>query len=369
MQDLITDINYSAESSAQELENLINKAISNGAKSLFVLACDANGLNASDIDAFLQQLSVPVFGGIFPNILNGTEHYEKGFLVCSLAHKVGISIHQNISQSENIELEFSDEFDLQNTGGCIMLVDGLSKNIVSVINHVYDQIGPDIPVMGGGAGSLSFKQKPCIFTNQGLLEDSMQLVSLAQKVSLGVKHGWEVMAGPYLVTASEDNTIHSLNFKPAYEVYRKAVEEHSNYRFEKMDFFEIAKTFPFGMQKLDDEILVRDPIVVEEGALVCVGKVPENMMIYILKGVPEKLIEATSQIVHPDSSGRNAFVFNCISRKLFLNEQFDLELQGIHSALPKDSHLIGALTLGEIANAECGIIQFHNKTAVVGVVG
>jgi len=55
---------------------------------------------------------------------------------------------------------------------------------------------------------------------------------------------------------------------------------------------------------------------------------------------------------------------DCISRVLFLDDSFPLELQAVHE---RQLPLIGALTIGEIANSGKDYLDFYNKTAVVGM--
>jgi hypothetical protein len=57
-------------------------------------------------------------------------------------------------------------------------------------------------------------------------------------------------------------------------------------------------------------------------------------------------------------------VIDCISRSLFLGTDFQRELAAIDDGLP----MVGALTLGEIANSGRDFLEFYNKTAVVGLI-
>ncbi|MEL6845597.1 MAG: FIST C-terminal domain-containing protein, partial [Bacteroidota bacterium] len=57
---------------------------------------------------------------------------------------------------------------------------------------------------------------------------------------------------------------------------------------------------------------------------------------------------------------------DCISRVLFLEDQFYRELEAVYDS---ETPLLGALTLGEIANFGKDFLEFYNKTAVLGVLG
>ena len=109
----------------------------------------------------------------------------------------------------------------------------------------------------------------------------------------------------------------------------------------------------------------------EDGALTCVGEVPEEAYVNILSGNVPSLISAAVKAL---AIGREAFkgptvnqmtfFIDCISRVLFLEDDFDQELNAVFDG---STPLIGALTLGEIANSGQDYLEFYNKTAVIGV--
>jgi len=56
---------------------------------------------------------------------------------------------------------------------------------------------------------------------------------------------------------------------------------------------------------------------------------------------------------------------DCISRVLFLGDNFQEEINAI---LQYNQNLVGALSLGEIANTSKEYLEFYNKTSVVAVI-
>ena len=141
------------------------------------------------------------------------------------------------------------------------------------------------------------------------------------------------------------------------------------------NFFEIAKGYPFGIVRSGDEHVIRDPLTVNEnGELVCVGQVEENTLVSIMKGNKDSLIiaaeEAAIESMKKAINPKKAIIVDCISRILFLEEKFNLELDKITSVLRERSPIIsisGALTLGEISSYGNGYLEFYNKTVVVGL--
>jgi hypothetical protein len=189
--------------------------------------------------------------------------------------------------------------------------------------------------------------------------------------SIGVSHGWTYVSGPYKVTESTRNVIRTLNWQPAFDVYRSVIDPMIEQPLSQENFFDFAKRHPLGIARVNAENIVRDPILVgDDGSLICVGEVLEESHIDILHGDPESLINAARQAstlsrqsFHGASEDTLTFVVDCISRVLFLGDEFENELQAISGG----GAMIGALTLGEIANNGQDYLEFYNKTVVVGL--
>lgn len=362
-----------AEGTVAGLESIIERAVGETrAKSLLVFSCDGNGYTPEQLDPVLATVSVPVFGGIFPVVFHGAEQLHRGNVVVAMNHRPDVHVIAGMSDPETdfeevLDNEIGDDVDIKTV---LVFTDGLSQRIAAFIDGLYTIFGLEINYIGGGAGSLSFKQKPCIITNEGLKEDVTVLAALNLESGVGVSHGWRSISGPYKVTESERNTVKTLDWRPAFEVYAEVVENHSGLRFAAMDFFEIARAYPFGISKMGAERVVRDPVSLQDDEqLVCVGEVPEGSLVHILHGQSDNLVEAAGQALRkaeddvPDhvTPGLGLFM-DCVSRVLFLRDEFPVELSAV--ALP-GMEVVGACTLGEIANSGTDYLEFYNKTAVV----
>ena len=350
------------------LEKVLNQATAEKIEGLMIFSCDANEFSPEKIDKILKNISVPVFGGIFPEIIFENRKYAKGTSLLVLQdHQINIQVIENMSDeqtdiAQEIQNSSTEEFKTM-----FVYVDAFSTSIETLISELYYEFGLENNFIGGGAGSLSFVQKPVIFTNKGLLQDAAVLASVQCNSAIGVKHGWNKVAGPFQITKSNKNTVEELDYKPAFEVYKEVVEAHSGQKFSDENFFDIAKAYPFGVSKLGSENVVRDPISMENGALVCVGNVTTDDYVDILNGDVDTLINAAGEAASKafeQSSEHNVIVFiDCISRVLFLQDDFQKELDIVSN---QNKQMIGALTLGEIANTGQDYLEFYNKTAVVG---
>jgi len=341
-------------------------------QSILILACDANGYTPQALNPILQQLDKPCFGGIFPQVLGGKERLMQGAVVVGLHHRVQTSVIEGLGdRSNDFEIALNDAFagSGANHSTMFVFVDGLSTGIGGLIEVLFNQFGLEINYIGGGAGSLSLRNQPCIISNLGLLQDSAVLALTDLPSSIGVAHGWKSISDAFKVTEAVGNRIITLDWRPAFEVYREVVEQHSGLSFQSLPFFDIAKAYPFGVAKLDAEMVVRDPMQVERGELVCVGEVPKGAFVHILYGRADTVIEAAGHalnLARLDYTGKPGLMLfvDCISRVLFLGEDFNQEINSVAS---DDLPMVGALTLGEIANNGHDYLEFYNKTSVIGL--
>ena len=341
---------------------------------VIILACDANGFTPESVDMILQQTAVPVMGGVFPEIINGREKLTQGTIVAGLTVRPDVKVIAGLSdEAAEYDDAVDNKFpDLGEAKTMFVYVDGLATRIGDLVDSLFNVFGLELNYVGGGAGSLSFEQKPCLFTNDGLIQDSAVLALVDMNSGIGVNHGWETISGPFKVTDVERNVIKTLDWKPAFDVYQQVVEKASGKTFSDDNFFDIAKGYPFGINRMGAEKIVRDPITVtDDGALVCVGEVPPESHVDILSGSLDSLVQAAKNAMKQgqnayrgESKGQAAFFIDCISRVLFLEDDFGQELDAVYD---ENLPLIGALTLGEIANSGDDYLAFYNKTAVIAV--
>lgn len=345
-------------------------------EAVFLLAADGNEFEAEQLDPVLKACRLPVFGGVFPGIIHDRKQHERGTIVAALTTKPDIAVLADLSnESSDYEQALDDlQFPDREDSTMIVLVDGFARRISSLLEALFNVFGLEQNYIGGGAGSLTRQHLPCLLTNDGMTRDAAILARLPVRSGIGVNHGWQTVDGPFLVTKSDQNVIHELECQPALDLYREVVRRSGSAQIHEHNLFDVAKQFPFGIQRYDAEMVVRDPIsLTGETGLVCVGEVPQNSAVFVLTGTPDQLIDAASQAL---AQARSAFAprtdiepttvfFDCISRVLFLGDEFDREIAaGLHDS---SSHF-GALTIGEIATSGSEFLEFYNKTSVVGVI-
>jgi hypothetical protein len=363
--------------SMQGFEHILEAALSDcGDGSLLIFGCEANAFTPERLDPILRRVDIPVIGGTFPAILHGLTRLDKGTLIATVPTRADCILIDHLSDES---LDFVEAIDRQMKGEAdfrtvVIWADGFARRINELIYSLFTVFGLEYNYIGGGAGGLSMQSKPCVLTNQGLKADAALVAMLDCPSSVGVCHGWTSMAGPFRITESRGNLVKTIEWRPAFELYRDVLLQYAKAELNRENFFTIAKGYPFGIAKLDAEPLVRDPVrVTPEGHLICAGDVPEGNFVDILSGDADSLLEATRTARrrrdHLLPSGLtnplNLFI-DCISRVLFLGDRYPEE---IRAAFTPDGPMIGACTIGEIANTGNDYIEFYNKTAVLGVLG
>ena len=333
-----------------------------------LLFAEKTDINIQEIIDQANQDGFKIAGGIFPMVINEGEHLEAGCILKHIASDHDPHIVEGIGQGK---LDFKLPKLNEDDHSCLIFLDGLMINIVRFLERLYEQYWDRVDYVGAGCGSLSLQQTPCVFDNTGIYQDAALIILSKRKMRLGVKHGWRKIAGPFVANKTAGNKVHELNWRSAFEVYKEVVEAHSGVNFENSDFFSIAKGFPFGMYKEGKEDIVRDPIAVDDdGALVCVGNVSQNVSLNILYGDSQKLIASASVAASEsvDALTKDILIVDCISRVLYLEDSFNEELRTVKQAIQKSGGSFpseGVLSIGEISSSKEGYLELYNKTIVV----
>jgi hypothetical protein len=336
-------------------------------KGFLLFGCDDNRPTTQEMESLLQLNSKPLIGGFFPEIIADGERKKEGFLLISL-----FEVWEVIAfDASHKDLSFKDKFDARlktctlKIGSVFCFVNAFWTDKTMLMSILYDALGPFANYLGGGAGSLSFESFPCVFANQSVIEHGAVVGVMEKHLSLGVAHGWHPISQPIKVTETSGNTIVSLNWEPAFQVYQEWVQSHSKQTINEDNFFEIAKSYPLGLVKLDDEMIIRDPYATVNQTLQIVDEVPEGEYIRIMNGNLDSLLEGAKNAVQQASMNHTAAVtqicIDCISRVLFMQDDFEKELVFLNQKQKAN----GILSIGEIANPINAPLELFNKTVVV----
>jgi hypothetical protein len=336
----------------------------NNNKNFFILVAEYTNFNLEDLKHFEGE----IFGAIVPFVVYNNEYYNKGIIVCSLEENSDFVLVEDLNHL-NIKSSF-----FENKKSFLVLLDGLSPNITNFLENLFETVSQDAQIIGAGAGKFTLKNEPVIFTKNNIYINAAIIISTPLSLNTKIGNGWEYLEGPFLATSSDKSVLKTLNFKKSFDVYKEVVEKNSGMTFSDDNFFDIAKSYPLGIVKFDNRIITRSPLYTyENGNIVLGGNIPQNSTVNILKGDVNSLIKSSGTAVKELIEESNCkeyqdvILFNCITRSIFLKDDFVKELQEMKSHMKSDSNLFGALTLGEISNNTNEYITFYNKSCIVGV--
>ncbi|MCK5413622.1 MAG: FIST C-terminal domain-containing protein [Candidatus Pacebacteria bacterium] len=281
----------------------------------------------------------------------------------------------------NLAKEIMKKAGSMNVDTIFMLIDVLTGNGADTVRGVGDVVGDNTLIVGGASGDdFDFKQTTQYY-NDKALQSSLVGVGLSGDgiVSVGVRHGWVPIGTVMTVTKSEGAVLQEVDGKPAIHIY----EDYFGKKAEELREEPLAKmaiTYPIGMIIEDsDELLVRDPITVDEnGAITCAAEVPVGSKVRLLIGNKEEAVKAAQEAttVALENLGEKkpaaAIIFNCIARNKLFGRYAKDEIDAIAKVLGEEVPIIGFYTYGEIApfNDKSDLTcRFHNETAVIMVIG
>ena len=311
-----------------------------------------------------------VFGAVVPYLIRDRELIERGLAVWTLPPGyLGAVCPMDITSTDlRARLDGLDR-----VSSLVVFVDGLSPDMDRFASALDGCVG-GLPVLGTGVGCKDFVQRPVVFDERGLVADHALVIGFSLTIQVAAKHGWRSFYGPLVVTAARDNILFELNNQPAFSVYQRAIAGLDGVQITPENFLTTARRYPLGIATFQgDEVIVRDPIAANpDGSMTIVSSVKAMDTLYIMKGDPQELIAASSKLAQEtfaSVSSRQAILFDCISRVLFLEDEYQLEISGV-MAQARDPELtvFGITSIGEITNVGLDAIKILNKTTLLGVV-
>ncbi|MGZ2371437.1 FIST signal transduction protein [Ancylomarina sp. YFZ004] len=353
-------------------KHLTQLNIEDETKSILFLMADEKQFNDERLSPLLRKIKKPLIGGIFPELIFNGQVKKTGVILLPLSFELHTQTFNLSSNSDDLldQLEEIQCNSMNPLGSLFVFIDALSQNKETFMEALFNFFGMNTSYIGGGAGSLSFESIPCVINNRGIHSNSAVIGWGNKPMSLGFAHGWHSFSDVLKVTETQGNIVTSINWRPALDVYKEIVEEHSGMSLTSGNFSELAKSYPMGIEKLDAEMVVRDPFKSCSQGLHFVDAIQEGEYVRILHGDIESLIEGAAKAkdlalakLDENMDQDSLFCIDCISRVLFMKESYTKELE----VVAKNKQVSGLLTIGEIANDGDSFLEIFNKTIVLGV--
>jgi hypothetical protein len=256
----------------------------------------------------------------------------------------------------------------------LMLTDGLAGDQQEIVRGAYSVAGAAVPLVGGCAGDDWRMMATHQFFGTEVLQDAVVAAALASDapIGIGVRHGWQPVGEPMLITRSSLNRVLEIDDQPAVDVYLDRLDAPPEARTDPDAFTRFAATHPLGLASRRGEEQVRfiSAADFEDRSLVCIAEVPSGGLAWMMEGDDDSVLAATdaacADALAPlgDRPPLGMVAFDCIARRGVLGDEgirTEIERVASHS---HGAPVSGFYTYGEIARTH-GITGFHNQTLVV----
>jgi hypothetical protein len=361
----------------QELEGwqpFLKELSKDNAKGILLFVGEETPFDYKQLQPILKTMDIEVWGGIFPEVIYNGSLYKQGVVGCAFKSPVSIEVIKDMSK---IKSNFPEDFVSKNTQTLLILTSAYADNIPLLIETLYEKYFKGMTFIGGSAGSIINIDQPSLFTCDDIFAGGAIIAAVEDFMSVGINHGCQPISEPAIASSVDKNIIRSINWEPAFEYYKRIVEQDAGIKLTADSFLDVAKSYPLGILKYDTEIILRVPLSVgEENSLLFVSEMPENSVLVVTKAYPDKFIAAAGLAAEEAKiafeskkkiSPGKALIVDCLARALFLEDRFNDELKIIANKTGNDVFLFGLLSLGEIASTGDKYIELYNKSIVIGM--
>ena len=344
------------------------------AKGVLLFVGEKTPFDYKQLQPILKTMDIEVWGGIFPEVIYNGSLHKQGVVGCAFQSPVSIKVIKDPSKFKG---DFPEDFVSKNTQTLLIFTSAYTDNIPLLIETLYEKYFKEMTFIGGSAGSIINVDQPSLFTCDDIFAGGAIIAAVEDFMSVGINHGCQPVSEPAIAGSVDKNILRSINWEPAFEYYKRIVEQDAGVKLTTDDFLDVAKSYPLGILKYDTEIILRVPLSVgEENSLLFASEMPENSVLMVMKAYPDKLIEAAGIAAEQakiafeskmKKSPGKALIVDCLARALFLEDRINDELEIIANKAGSDVFLFGFLSLGEIASTGDKYIELYNKTIVIGM--
>lgn len=254
----------------------------------------------------------------------------------------------------------------------LLLTDGLAGDQQEIVRGAYAEVGATIPLVGGCAGDAGAMVETSQLCDGVVHRDAVvgAIVTSDAPIGVGVRHGWQAVGEPMLVTHSEDTTVFELDDRPALEVYLEQLGAPDRLGRDLGAFTSFAMTHPLGLRRRSsEEVRFVSGADLAAGALTCIAEVPQGSQVWVMRGDVDSVLAGTTnacaEALEPLEGAEplGLLVFDCIARRGVLGDEgMGAEMAAISACLP-EIPFAGFYTYGEFARTS-GVRGFHNQTLV-----
>ncbi|HPW28501.1 MAG TPA: FIST N-terminal domain-containing protein [Rhodoferax sp.] len=341
---------------------------------------EAQKEQVSLLQSACARLQIPLVGAIFPALVHRGAFHTEGIWLLRFDTMPFYSLHADLPvdaegadrSADLLAQQIAGQLKDQQEATLLMLFDAMLLNIGSTLDALYLRLANRVHYAGANAGSETFQAMPCLFDGNRVVNNGLLMVLLPDHKGAILEHGYKAPQNTVYATSTSGNRVSQIDWRPAFEVYQELVQSQYGVQITRDNFYEHAVHFPFGIVRANHHVVVRIPVMLnDDGSLFCVGEVPANSVLTLLKS-PTVDSHETLAVLHDglralngDCAGTELLLFYCAGRRMHLGlERASLELQAFETRT-QATQVAGALSLGEIGGSTLhGYPLFHNATLV-----
>jgi hypothetical protein len=332
------------------------------------------------LQAQCNALQVQLVGAIFPALVHNGAFLTQGVWLLRFDTMPYYELHTDLPSEQEAAENYMEvvtgqlarQLDNSTEATLLMLFDALVPNIGTYLDGIYLHLANRVHYAGANAGSETFQPMGCLFDAKRLVHNGMLLVLVPNHKGAILEHGYQAPAQTVYATSTQGNCISQIDWRPAFEVYQELVQAQSGVQITPDNFYEQAVHFPFGIVRANHHVVVRIPVILkDDGSLFCVGEVPPNSVLTLLKSPTvdtSETLRVLTQGLHAmngDTANADLLLFYCAGRRMHLGLEKATEELGEFLRETRASAVAGALSLGELGGSTLhGYPLFHNATLV-----
>jgi methyl-accepting chemotaxis protein len=260
----------------------------------------------------------------------------------------------------------------------VLLLDPLAGNGEETSLLASALLGENVLLAGGAAGDYLAMKETVVGCGSRVLSDAVVVAQIFSRrpLGIGISHGHRVISEAVRVTASQGNTVHTIDERRAWDVWRERTAHAAAQR--GIDVHKLSATeipgfllqYEAGLS-VGGDIKIRAPLSLgENGSINFACGIPTGTVFRLTESEPERQIASAREAARRarerllGARPAGAVVFDCICRSLILGERFGTAVRAISEELG-NVPIAGFETYGEIALDVGDMSGFHNTTSVV----
>ncbi|WP_457681182.1 bifunctional diguanylate cyclase/phosphodiesterase [Thermovibrio sp.] len=260
---------------------------------------------------------------------------KEGFLI-SVFKGFEFEVHSSFKDEVEAAKEIGSSLKDKKEGLLLVISDGVKTQGEDFLKRLKKEV--PLPLIGGKASTLLSTVETAVFHNENFGQKGIITVYLKLKdFKTKFIFDWEEIGKEFLITRASGNRVYSINHFPAYEFYRHYL---GDWVAKKLPFTGIE--FPLIFESDGMKIARACVQSHEDGSLSFAGRVPEATYVRLGCGDLSNRRKVLETIRSELGGCEYYFLFPCIARWTFLEEEANLEF-----ALLKGKKSVGFLTFGE----------------------